>query len=96
MWITALALLAVVAAGALGTRETDGRAAERQRARVEQAIRRAAVQCYALEGAYPPTLDYLKDHYGLCYDERRFVVYYKADGANLTPVVMVVSPAEDS
>ena len=26
----------------------------------EQAIRRAAVQCYAIEGEYPPSLEYLK------------------------------------
>ena len=67
-----------------------GRSAEEQRLRVEQAVRRAAVQCYALEGAYPPDVDYLKEHYGVRYDERRFFVHYQPSGANLTPNIAVI------
>ena len=35
----------------------------------EQAFRRAAVQCYAVEGIYPPDLGYMRDHYGLQIDQ---------------------------
>ncbi|MDR3206886.1 MAG: hypothetical protein LBT60_01000 [Oscillospiraceae bacterium] len=95
LWITLLSLLAVLAAGVFSLRGADGQAAEAQRLRVEQAVRRAAVQCYALEGAYPPAVAYLQEHYGLHYDETRFAVYYKTDGSNLAPVVIVIQMTED-
>ena len=38
---------------------------EEGRAQLEMALRRATVACYATEGIYPPTLDYLKQHYGI-------------------------------
>ena len=38
-----------------------------------QALERTVMQCYALEGAYPPNLDYLVEHYGLVVNEDRYV-----------------------
>ena len=35
---------------------------------LKQAVIRSSVQCYALEGFYPESLEYLEDHYGLTYD----------------------------
>ena len=32
--------------------------------------RAGGMQCYALEGAYPPNLEYLEDNYGLILDEQ--------------------------
>ena len=66
-----------------------GQSAETQRMRVESAIRYAAVQCYALEGAYPPDVEYLKAHYGIRYDETRFFVHYRPNGSNITPDIQV-------
>jgi len=71
-------------------RPVAGRNAEEQRLRIEHAIRRAAVQCYALEGAYPPDVGYLKAHYGVRYDEARFFVHYWAEGANIPPDISVI------
>lgn len=56
----------------------------------EQAVRRAAVQCYALEGFYPSSLDYLKDHYGVTVDEDRCFVAYQYVAANLMPDITVL------
>jgi hypothetical protein len=52
-------------------------------------IRRYAVQCYALEGRYPPTLEYLVARYGLTLDRSRYVYHYRALGANLMPQIAV-------
>ena len=41
--------------------QTDARAAQT----LEQALNRGIVHCYTIEGAYPESLQYLKDHYGL-------------------------------
>ena len=31
---------------------------------LKKAIARASVQCYAIEGRYPPSIEYLEEHYG--------------------------------
>ena len=56
---------------------------------VRSAVRRAAVTCYAVEGAYPTTLDYLKNHYGLVYDEDNYFVLYNAFASNIMPEIRV-------
>ena len=45
---------------------------------------------YAMEGAYPESLEYLKEHYGLNYDETRYIINYEVMGSNLMPDVMVL------
>lgn len=60
-----------------------------QQESLENAIRKSAVHCYAVEGAYPESLDYLKEHYGITYDEDRFLVDYEIIGSNLMPDVHV-------
>ena len=66
------------------------RSGEKQKQSIEQAIRFAAVQCYALEGAYPASFQYLKDHYGIRCDESRYLVHYEAFGTNLVPDILVI------
>lgn len=61
-----------------------------QRENLESAINRAAVYCYALEGNYPESLDYIKEHYGLYYDESLFYVDYNVRGANIFPDITVI------
>jgi hypothetical protein len=53
-------------------------------------VRRAAVQCYALEGAYAADLQYLVDNYGIRPDTKRFVVHYLYQGDNLLPDITVL------
>lgn len=57
---------------------------------VYDAVRAAAVTCYAVEGAYPGSVEYLSSHYGLSYDEDRFVVFYNAFASNIMPEIRVV------
>ncbi len=57
---------------------------------IENAVVRSAVLCYGTEGAYPESLDYLKEHYGLLYDEEKYIVNYEIVGKNLRPQVRVV------
>lgn len=56
----------------------------------EESIRRAVISCYALEGSYPETYGYLRDHYGLQIDEDRFVVHYEIFASNIMPDIMVI------
>ena len=57
---------------------------------LEQAIRRAAVACYATEGVYPPDLAYLQQYYGIQVDESRYAVKYDAFAGNLMPDITVL------
>lgn len=56
---------------------------------LRQAILRSAVHCYAMEGTYPESLDYIKEHYGIDWDSTKYVVDYEITGANLRPDVSV-------
>lgn len=72
------------------------RAAEESFALVEENVRRAAVECYALEGAYPQDLSHLVERYGVAVDEDRCRVDYIYIGSNLMPDITVVPLEGDS
>lgn len=53
----------------------------------QQAARNAAIQCYALEGAYPANIDYLYEHYGLK-ENKNIIIYYDYVASNLMPDIL--------
>lgn len=57
---------------------------------LEEALRRGCVACYAAEGIYPPTLDYLTEHYGIQIDTSRYTVDYTPIASNLMPDITVL------
>lgn len=67
-----------------------------QKNSLEEALQRDIVLCYALEGRYPQSLDYLKEHYGLAYDEKKYVISYEVLGSNLMPDVKVMEKRKDA
>ena len=56
---------------------------------VRDAVKNAALTCYAVEGAYPADLEYLREHYRLSYNEEKYIVYYEAFASNLMPSIQV-------
>lgn len=56
----------------------------------KESIMRAAIRCYALEGVYPPSYEYLKENYGIQIDEGKFSVFYDIFASNLMPDVTVI------
>ena len=83
-------ILAVVLVFFSALSDLESGRTEEGRLRLEEAVRRSAVACFAAEGIYPPTLDYLEAHYGLQVDEERYVVIYEALGSNLMPDITVL------
>ncbi len=73
-----------------GVGSVSNRADEEGLVIVEDAIRRATVQCYAIEGAYPASLDYLEQNYGLRVDEKKYFVHYSPLGSNIMPDITVM------
>lgn len=63
---------------------------DRQEESLYNAIEKDIVHCYAVEGFYPPSLDFMKEHYGLTYDEKTFYVDYAPIGGNIHPDVTIL------
>ena len=60
------------------------------RIQLEETVRKTALTCYAAEGIYPPDLEYMKERYGLHFDEEMYQVYYDVFGANIMPDITVL------
>ena len=78
----AAALFAFSGSGA----DLDEEAAEA----IRDAVRRSALQCYVVEGVYPPDLDYLKEHYGLQVNTDDYYVVYDVFASNVAPDISVI------
>lgn len=83
--IVPVLLLAAVWMFARGAERLDEGRGDEARARLEDAIHRGCTACYAAEGSYPESLDYLEEHYGLQIDREHYAVFYEPFGANLMP-----------
>ncbi len=70
--------------------QLDGGRNEEDRRQLEAALRRGCVACYAVEGTYPESLTYLKEHYGVQVDEKRYTVFYDIFAQNLMPDITVL------
>lgn len=57
---------------------------------LETLLRRTAVSCYASEGFYPPSVEYMKTHYGLQFEEERYMVHYERFASNLMPDITIL------
>ncbi|MCQ2081271.1 MAG: hypothetical protein MJZ11_06395 [Lachnospiraceae bacterium] len=63
---------------------------ERQKDSLQNAINKDIIHCYAVEGFYPPSLTYIKEHYGLTYNEELFTIDYQPIASNLRPDVTIL------
>lgn len=86
-----VALFAVVAVWvAWGVREA-ARLSDAEGLRMAQeAVERAVVSCYALEGVYPATYEELKSKSGLAVNEEKYIVFYDVFASNIRPSVTVM------
>lgn len=84
MMAAALLLFLTAVSGLERDRQAEGKQ------QLEDVLRRTAAACYAAEGFYPPNLDYMREHYGLRYDETQYAVYYEVFASNLMPGITVL------
>lgn len=73
-----------------GISSFSNKASDQEKQTLETAVNRGIAHCYAIEGAYPESLQYLKEHYGLIYDEDRFFIDYQILGSNIMPDVTII------
>ncbi len=89
LWITGIVFLLLALLFVLSLTSTAQSSAARESEVLDSALRRAIVTCYAVEGRYPPSLDYIAENYGVLVDEARYSVYYDAFAANVMPTLRV-------
>lgn len=93
-WIPLILGLLLFAAAAVwmvrGVREA-AQVSDQEGLRVAQeAVERAVISCYSLEGVYPATYEDLKAKSGLAIDEEKYIVFYDVFATNMRPDVTVV------
>ena len=87
--IIGMAMITIVLFSILAPANTfTSNAESRQTKAIEAIIDKALIQCYALEGSYPPNLEYLES-YGVILDKAHFNYYFEGIGSNVKPIVKV-------
>ena len=87
LWAVFLIFMAVFLTG---IQSVSSVTEETEMENIEKAVVQSAVLCYGTEGAYPESLAYLKEHYGLHYNEEKYIVDYEIVAKNIRPQVRVV------
>ena len=90
-----LIFLAVVIILVLAVSDVSRTSREESITIAENSIRRAVITCYAQEGRYPASIDYLKENYGL-YVSDDYIVYYDIFASNIMPDITVIRKQVDS
>lgn len=57
---------------------------------VKTTIENGITICYAIEGVYPESIEYLTDNYGVVVDSGRYIVHYECIAANIRPTVTII------
>lgn len=58
---------------------------EQELALARDALKKAVIQCYAIEGVYPADVNYLKENYYLSIDEKKYDIFYDCFSSNIMP-----------
>ena len=58
---------------------------------IENGVRKAAAECYAVEGFYPDNIGYLIENYDLHIDKNSCIVHYSPVSSNIMPDIKVIA-----
>lgn len=84
-----LCAIALIVAMWIGLGFVADQAKEQGAQTLRDTILDTAMQCFAIEGYYPPSLEYLQENYGLSVNEDDYMVVYVAFASNVPPTVDV-------
>lgn len=82
-------IIAVLALAVVLINHIDTRQHVQETQIVRDAVKNAALTCYAVEGAFPEDVEYLREYYSLAYDEDRYFVTYEAFAPNVIPSIYI-------
>lgn len=92
--LCAALVLCLLAAGVLLKGPVENNLRENGRYAIRDAVRRAAMECYAVEGVFPPEVSYLEENYGLVINHDAYIVSYEIFASNVMPDVRVLVRGE--
>lgn len=67
---------------------------KKQKESLQTAIQQGIIHCYATEGHYPESLEYLMKSYGIRYNSKKYFIDYQILGANILPDVTIIDKQE--
>lgn len=85
--ILAIIAICLVFSAALRTTEEDIQSREQA---IKQTIQERALQCYVIEKAYPESLSYLEENYGLAVNKEDYLIVYQLFAENQPPEIKVI------
>lgn len=85
--VLVFALIIVLAV--IGVNDIDKNADSEGLSLTEKSIKRAVITCYAQEGSYPESIEYLKENYGLHISDD-YIVNYDIFASNIMPEIQVM------
>ena len=88
--LTVAAFLVMVVVLVFALTRVDERSQQEQTKTLEDALLRATLTCYAVEGRYPDGVEYLQNNYGIVYDEEKYIVVMDAFAMNILPDIRVL------
>ena len=68
---------------------TDEEIADRENA-IKETVQERALQCYVIENAYPESLAYLEENYGLTVNKEDYLIVYDLFAENQPPQIKVI------
>lgn len=93
-WNSSVALAGIFLGAVLllsaGSSHMSWTAKKEQEKLLQEAIRQAVVSCYAMEGRYPESLDYLIENYGVQADTEKYIITYEVFADNVRPQIRVI------
>lgn len=69
----------------LGIKQFNDIGREQELLLTESALKKAIVQCYAIEGIYPADVSYLEENYNLTIDKNKYNIFYECFSSNIMP-----------
>ena len=85
-----LAVAGIILCFLTGLADISSAHSQEDKQQLEDALHRAAVSCYSIEGFYPPDLAYLEEHYGIQINRQKYVVSYVPVAENLMPDITIL------
>ena len=92
--IFSLLFLCTVLILIIGSRKVEETAQTQQISLLKDALNQAIVNCYAVEGRYPESLDYIIENYGIQINTEKFIVTYDIFAENVRPQLNVIQIGE--
>ncbi len=74
----------------LAMKSTASSNRKRELEALKTTVENGITMCYAVEGVYPESMEYLCANYGLIYDKSKYIIFYDCFASNIRPSVTIL------